>query len=663
MKECPKCSFLNPDRAEQCIKCRFDLTRVYGKVEAAGDARLGAKAREEARGEAEREDLSSPPSWAGGERFGGQDINAEYEGRTYREVGGYMPDGLPGAVYGPPPSDAYAVMTGKYDTAERSKKGKKKGKGRQARGKLKVDFNFMEPPEVIGARRPRKAGRPEPPGDKSVPADKKTPAAWPVGTESSPPPQPVPPSPTPWEPGTGSGLPIPQGREAAPGGPSAAQPVQPPFKSISKGMTVGSGEPPAPARPAANREKAPAVVPEQKRSQVERALEQVPAPEQAEAILERLRRHIKDAKTSEREPGAALDLAQAPAGVEQTEAEPPVYQGDLTAAEGEAPARPAVERPTAGSQEAVAGGKSAESVAPVVEAPETAPEELPLAPPAGVEGRRVAEPPEASGTKGRPLAPAGPAGPEAPAAAEVIPSIPARVHEPVETAGEPGRDEPVEAVSPEVSVTREETAAGGEAEDVSEVVEASEEHVAEEPGVPPAAAPAEGALAAEPDAVTETPAAPEPEVIPEQAAVTEPPTAPEPEATPGEAAVSKKPVAQHGPEIVTEAPAAAETEAVTGAPAAPGPSSAAQEPAGPEPRAAATARQPEAPKWESAPPFETRRYPTSPSPRPGQGKRRRRKLFSGPREDQGALPQDVPQVIPGTGEPIEERWEGPGRLP
>lgn len=98
MKECDRCGFLNPDKAEYCIKCRYFMPE--GEAPRPGDDKSKPNL--------------VPPS---------PDLDDTFSGRSTLDVGGYGVGGTaPGDVYGPPPSDAYAVMTGKYDKPPTKKK-------------------------------------------------------------------------------------------------------------------------------------------------------------------------------------------------------------------------------------------------------------------------------------------------------------------------------------------------------------------------------------------------------------------------------------------------------------------------------------------------------------------------------------------------------------
>ncbi len=133
MRECPKCSFRNPDSAKNCIRCRFLLTRVYDEQPAkdTGPVREG---QEPANGSSRESDyLDTPPSWLSDVPEPQEpDLNADFEKRSYFEVGGYRTGGVPSSVpQGPPPSDAHAMMMGHvgYEPSAKGKKKKKKIKG------------------------------------------------------------------------------------------------------------------------------------------------------------------------------------------------------------------------------------------------------------------------------------------------------------------------------------------------------------------------------------------------------------------------------------------------------------------------------------------------------------------------------------------------------
>ncbi|MBU4386166.1 MAG: hypothetical protein KKH73_04145 [Actinobacteria bacterium] len=121
MIECRRCGFMNPEKADYCIKCRFLMTEGRSpKPREDGDKPGGLSGG----GSPSKPDIT-PPS---------PDLDDAFAGRSMLDVGGYGIGGTaPGDVYGPPPSDAYAVMTGKYDTPPK----KKRGFSRRKRSPLK----------------------------------------------------------------------------------------------------------------------------------------------------------------------------------------------------------------------------------------------------------------------------------------------------------------------------------------------------------------------------------------------------------------------------------------------------------------------------------------------------------------------------------------------
>ncbi len=110
MKECDRCGFMNPDKAGFCIKCRYFM----GEGEAPRPVESSGKANDRSGGGSPSKPDLAPPS---------PDLDDVFSGRSSLDVGGYGIGGTaPGDVYGPPPSDAYAVMTGKYDKPRTKKK-------------------------------------------------------------------------------------------------------------------------------------------------------------------------------------------------------------------------------------------------------------------------------------------------------------------------------------------------------------------------------------------------------------------------------------------------------------------------------------------------------------------------------------------------------------
>ncbi|MDD5748376.1 MAG: hypothetical protein PHP64_04925, partial [Actinomycetota bacterium] len=105
MKDCPRCGFLNPDRAEYCIKCRFLIGSPEEKP-SKSDSASGPVPENEPEFHAFEKQHQKP------EIIGPQpDIDDTFEGRSNFDVGGY---GVGGTVnegtYGPSPGDAYSIM-------------------------------------------------------------------------------------------------------------------------------------------------------------------------------------------------------------------------------------------------------------------------------------------------------------------------------------------------------------------------------------------------------------------------------------------------------------------------------------------------------------------------------------------------------------------------
>ena len=129
MRECDRCGFLNPGKAEYCIKCRYFMGE--GEPPRPGDDKR-------------KPDLA-PPS---------PDLDDAFSGRSSLDTGGYGIGGTaPGDVYGTPPSDAYAVMTGKYDKPSTKKKKKKRRASRR-----------KPPPSNLKPKPPTSMARPATPG-------------------------------------------------------------------------------------------------------------------------------------------------------------------------------------------------------------------------------------------------------------------------------------------------------------------------------------------------------------------------------------------------------------------------------------------------------------------------------------------------------------------
>lgn len=193
------------------MKCRFLMSRVYGEqpvsdlrgeshAESAPRARQGPTPDTGHPGRDERDEyLDTPPSWAAGEvvELPGQDINEEFESRSYYEVGGYRIGGVPGTnvFSGPPPSDAHAAMAGgdihrpgRKGAGTRKKKKEKRVLGRPGPAKERSDNVRQAPPVKV---KPVKAGKaPDagivPPGAPEAPAPPSVPLTRTTATPSAP---------------------------------------------------------------------------------------------------------------------------------------------------------------------------------------------------------------------------------------------------------------------------------------------------------------------------------------------------------------------------------------------------------------------------------------------------------------------------------------------
>lgn len=196
MKACPKCGFLNPDRAEYCIKCRFLMTRVE-QAQSTGP-QPGPESG------TDKPDIMGPPP----------DLDDRYERRGDFDVGGYEIGGVaPGReTVAPPPSDAHGLMVSGEalspgtDRIKRGKRARKsRGRGRPAKTAGRDDlppeaFDMSPAPFAPGEVRPpsRPQGR-----AKRRPAGKRPPrrGAHVRGAPGGAPPGPFVQGPTPMSPG------------------------------------------------------------------------------------------------------------------------------------------------------------------------------------------------------------------------------------------------------------------------------------------------------------------------------------------------------------------------------------------------------------------------------------------------------------------------------
>ncbi|MFH1151250.1 MAG: hypothetical protein V1748_12325 [Actinomycetota bacterium] len=116
MKDCPRCGFLNPDRAEYCMKCRFlmgvvqapsadpapDTAQPEGSTAPPGETRPGGSGFDEPPQWAAKADLLPPPP----------DLDDTMQGRGFASGGYEIGGGTSGAYTAPAPGDAFAIMTG-----------------------------------------------------------------------------------------------------------------------------------------------------------------------------------------------------------------------------------------------------------------------------------------------------------------------------------------------------------------------------------------------------------------------------------------------------------------------------------------------------------------------------------------------------------------------
>jgi len=102
MKECPRCGFLNPDKAEYCIKCRY-LMGAPSQISKEQSGPVPDEEPEITSSPLKDEELYATPLEPG----------EGSPGESVFDVGGYGIGGtVRGKISGPPPSDAFALMTG-----------------------------------------------------------------------------------------------------------------------------------------------------------------------------------------------------------------------------------------------------------------------------------------------------------------------------------------------------------------------------------------------------------------------------------------------------------------------------------------------------------------------------------------------------------------------
>ncbi|MBU2687350.1 MAG: hypothetical protein KKF41_07175 [Actinobacteria bacterium] len=169
MKDCPRCGFLNPDRAEYCMKCRFLMgaaqapgadpgpmaTRPTGPTAPPEEPSPGVGGFDEPPDWAARADLLPPPP----------DLDDTMQGRGFASGGYDIGGGTSGPYTGPAPGDAFAIMTGGSAPAPSDVYGdrpagsgdeRRKGRrsGRRPRGKQGRSDGLPPPPDPSAAYTP-----------------------------------------------------------------------------------------------------------------------------------------------------------------------------------------------------------------------------------------------------------------------------------------------------------------------------------------------------------------------------------------------------------------------------------------------------------------------------------------------------------------------------
>jgi hypothetical protein len=259
LRACKRCGFLNPDKAEYCMKCRGEMgsSEPSENVRLVGNPLGGAPSSDDTPQKPKLGEggLDEPPSWADKPELVAPrpDLDDTFAGRGL-DVGGYEMGGVTRHEQpaGPAISDAFAIMTsnsalsGSGEVPSPSKGGGKK-KGRQKSKKQKAPPQDMDggpvappgginglPPDLVGTymsyggyeddsdAAPQPSSRPAPsPGRRQPKAPVSPPRAQAAPSQSYPPPAPGmagPPGATP--------PPVP----AAPLGPVPGEPRQPVVK-------------------------------------------------------------------------------------------------------------------------------------------------------------------------------------------------------------------------------------------------------------------------------------------------------------------------------------------------------------------------------------------------------------------------------------------------
>ena len=340
LRECPRCSFLNPDGAEHCIKCRFSMSRIYREQPVslidqnpAGDTAVSVPegpVPETGEPSVPGSELDNGPGFSGGlEEQDARNRAVELEDRSYYEIGGYRIGGVPGGdgYSGPPPSDVFAVRDSEPASDRKSRKrGRKKPvKGQPAQPKhraakaSKGASGTSRPLKVKNPLAPAETGTAAPPRGASQssatapPAASKPPASAPVEKRAS-----ALPAPSNAEERTPkAAAPVPAGKPAS-ADPPPAQKAKPPRPALdlkankaprarraspagTPGAAAPPGQPPerkaAPPKPAAG-------APETTGSSSTRATGPVAAIPEPPAAPE--------AKPEQERPAASTPVAQAP---------------------------------------------------------------------------------------------------------------------------------------------------------------------------------------------------------------------------------------------------------------------------------------------------------------------------------------------------------------
>lgn len=168
MRACNRCGFLNPDKAEFCMKCRLDMKGEGGgeSVRLVGNALSGSAVGKGPVDETTPQEVplgdggfDEPPSWAHKPDIAAPapDLDDTFAGRGL-DVGGYQVGGHHEVPHqqGPAVSDAFAIMTsssalaGSEDIGQSRKRGKKKGGPRAKKQKAERPTQDLTPGGIVG---------------------------------------------------------------------------------------------------------------------------------------------------------------------------------------------------------------------------------------------------------------------------------------------------------------------------------------------------------------------------------------------------------------------------------------------------------------------------------------------------------------------------------